>query len=145
MYLCLSVCMYVCMSVCMYVWMYTTCDIHLIHLSIYLQKEHDTYKKEDVKKTGESKETKPQNRAISETNLFGEENDWITLGTGSIRKEQPLSGKKNSKKSFNNKDLFSALDDEVGLFGKSLPSAKELEKKKKRTSSVSIFGPVVVS
>ena len=99
-----------------------------------------------MKKTGESKETKPQNRAISGTNLFGEEDDWITLGIGSIRKEQPSSGKKKSKKSFNNKDLFSALDDEIGLFGKSPPSAKELEKKKKHSGSVSIFvGPVVVS
>ena len=37
-------------------------------------------------------------------------------------------------------NLFSALDDEVGLFGESLPSAKELEMKT-CTGSVSIFGP----
>ena len=55
--------------------MYTTCNIHLIHSSIYLQKEHDDSEKEDVKKTGESEETKPQGRARSGTNLFGEEDD----------------------------------------------------------------------
>ena len=108
---------------------YTTCNIHLIHSSIHLQKEYDGSEKEGMKKTSESEETILQGVARGGANIFGEEDDWMTLVTGSIRKEQPSSGKKNFKKSFDGKDLFSALDNYVRLFGESLPSANELKKK----------------
>ena len=66
--------------------------------------------------------------------------------TGSIKKERPSSGKKNSKKSSGSGDLFGTLDVEVegegGLFGESSPPpVKEPVKKKKPAGAVSIFGP----
>ena len=64
-----------------------------------------------MKKTSESEKTKPHGVARGGANLFGEEDDWIPLVIGTIRKEQPSSRKKNFKKSFDGNDLFSALDD----------------------------------
>ena len=92
---------------------YTTCNIHLIHSSIHLQKEYNGSEKEGTKKTSESEETRPHGVARGGANIFGEEDDWMILMTGSIRKEQPSSGKKNFKKSVDCNDLFSALGDYV--------------------------------